>query len=822
LVGSLYGSFVCPSLIGRDSALDALSQAVDALRHGRGQTLLLTGEAGIGKSRLLGEAIALATAGGVPALTTACFSRDRDVPYAPLIDLLRSRFLDREPDEIRLQAGPFMRELHVLLPELVPGDSPDDAARRGTEQERRRLLAALTHALIGREVEQPLLLVIDDLHWCDAASLDVLLTISHRARQHPLLLLGAYRSDEVEPPLEEWLAQLIRERLLREIPLGPLSQGDVSTMVTAIMGSDRRPPPGAVEAINAIAEGNPFYVEELLTAALTNDDGGLDRSPTPGGSLPWSLQHIAGHRIARLSSPARDVLRLAALTGRRFDFELLQRVAMVDEQTLVALIKELVSARLVVETSRDQFMFRHALIQQGVHSDLLGREKLSLHALVAGEMERLYASALEQYAGDLSYHFGEAEVWDKAFAYARLAGEQAMQVHAPRSAAQYFTRALDAALRMTPTGPPDNATTKAAPLAELYRARGHAFEIVGRFDAALADYDAAVQHAHAAGDRRAQWHGLIALGMLWAARDYARAGAQFQEALDLARTLNDPATVAHSLNCVGNWRLNTADPSLALPIHQEALVLFEEADDRHGVAQTLDLIGMASFLSADLAGTVSSYRRAAASFRDLDDRHNLVTSLALLAVRGGGYLLDSIGAGPEDLQDALRDADEALTVAQQIDWRAGEAFALYTKSLLLGYHGQYGEALDLGQRSLTIAEAIGHDQWIASACMALGAVYLDLCVYPAAREHLGRSLAVARSLGSTFWIQISSAMLAWEATQRGGFQRAEELLDAAGSAELSSRSLGQIWCAHARARLALARGDAERALTILRAYPDSW
>src|SRR6185312_1436485 len=131
-------------------------------------------------------------------------------------------------------------------------------------------------------------------------------------------------------------------------------------------------------------------------------------------------------------------------------------------------------------------------------------------------------------------------------------------------------------------------------------------------------------------DPPAEWESLIDLGTLWTSRDYVQAGAAYQQALELARTVQEPRLVAHSRNRVGNWQINTAQPRDAIPLHREAMAIFEQLGDRHGVAATLELLGMASYLSADLAASIAAFDRAAALFRALDDRPRLVSSLAML------------------------------------------------------------------------------------------------------------------------------------------------------------------------------------------------
>ena len=305
-----------------------------------------------------------------------------------------------------------------LLPDLVPARGAAGLpVEADLERDRRQLFVALAHCLLegppspaGRGAGgegtsgaggggRPVCLVVEDLHWCDDASLDFLAFLARGqarpASRQPLLILGTYRAEDAEPALRGWLAQLDRARLAEEIALGPLTRDETLQMLTATFGGAQFPA-GLVDAIHDLAEGNPFRIEELIAALVAAGDAapaergirgrGLWRwsaRPVHEWRLPRSLYEAVRERVASVGPAARELLTMAAVVGRRFDFELLQRLAQVDERTLLALVKELVGARLVVEESPDRFAFRHALTRQAVYGELLARERLALHRTVA-------------------------------------------------------------------------------------------------------------------------------------------------------------------------------------------------------------------------------------------------------------------------------------------------------------------------------------------------------------------------------------------------------------------------------------------------------
>jgi DNA-binding CsgD family transcriptional regulator/tetratricopeptide (TPR) repeat protein len=668
------------------------------------------------------------------------------------------------------------------------------------------------------------LLIIEDIHWSDDTSLEFLYALARRCPAHPLLILLTYRSDEVRPGLRHFLAQLDRERLAQERLLTRLTREGVEMMLRTIFALPQTARLELLEPIYTLTEGNPFFVEEILTSLIASGEisyanGRWERKPLGELSIPRSVQDAVQQRTDRLSEPARQILTLAAVAGRRFDFALLQELTHHDEQHLLQLIKELIAAQLVVEESAEQFAFRHALTRQAVYADLLVRERKALHRRIADTMEQLYSAVLDMHLADLAYHFYEAGAWEKALGYAQHAGEQAQAMYAPRAAIEQFTRALDAAQRGS-----------ISPSPRLYRLRGQAHETLGDFEQARLDYETTLRmarrHVGASAERvsipsppttdlsardslHGEWQALMDLGYLWAQRDYAQAGTYFQQALELARGMDDPITLAHTLNRLGNWHVNIEQPREALHYHQEALTLFQQAHDSQGIAQTYDLLGMTATLGGDLLQASAYYQQAIALFRELDDRQGLASSLPTLMVlgEGGGYESETMVSATTSFAESLHFGELALQTAREIGQRPAEAYALFMLAHYLGPHGEYARALEAAQASLALAEQIEHHEWLTGAHWVSGALYLDLLALPEALASLEQALVLAHEVGSWNWIRIVSGFLAPVYLLQQDLTKAESILTAALEPDAPMQTIGQrlVWAA--RAELALARSD---------------
>lgn len=797
---------ISPILVGREPELGVIEHALAGVLKGNGQCLLIAGEAGIGKSRLIGQVRELAHDQRMLTLQGHAFEQDTAFPYALLVDLLRTCFARQGVEALRTSLGPSACELVKLLPELA-ATLPDvrPSPRLEPEAEKRRLFEALAQFLTRLAQESPLFIVFEDIHWGDEASLEFLHFFTHRMNAHPILLVASYRSEEVSPLLRHLLAQLDRERLTVEVILRPLALVEVDAMLRAVFNLTQPVGTDFLEALYELTEGNPFFIEEVLASLLAAGEifytgDRWDRKPLAELRIPRSVQDTVARRLESLSLGTRQVATLAAVAGQRFDFTLLQHLTQQDEGALLGQIKELIAAQLVSEASAEHFVFRHALTRQAIYTTLLARERRELHRRLADTLEGL--GEIDVRLEELAYHYYEAGVWDKALTYAKRASEQAQSLYAPLATLEHLSRALEAAAQL-----------KLAPSPEVLRMRGHAYRTLGDFELAQADYKAAEQSARAAGDHQSEWRALLDLGKLWASRNYTRTGNYFTRALALARKMGDPTAVAHSLNRVGNWHLNLERPQEARHCHSEALETFRGLDDPKGVAETLDLLGMASYLGGDLLGGTYYFEQAVALFRELDDRRSLASSLATMAMRGGTCQTNTmVAAGP--LTATVCEGEEALALARAISWRSGEAYAMIFLSFSFGAQGAYEQALECGQEGFAIAETIEHRQWMTAARCALGALSLDLLDLTEARRQLEEARSLARESGSLHWLRTASGLLASAHIAHGYLEQAQAVLDAALSVEEAAQTLGQrlAWCA--RAELALARGEPHVALHV--------
>jgi len=342
--------------------------------------------------------------------------------------------------------------------------------------------------------------------------------------------------------------------------------------------------------------------------------------------------------------------------------------------------------------------------------------------------------------------------------------------------------------------------------------RGQAYETLGDFDRARSDYECALDTARTASDGSMEWQSMMALGFLWAERDYAQAGAWFHQAIDQASRQASPILRARSLNRFGNWLVNTGRIEEGLQAHHEALSIFEEQHNTQGMAETLDLLGITYGMCGDRVKAVEQLGQAIALFRSLGDTQSLVSSLAMRAVQSMPGSSETTFCSLRTRDACVQDAAESLRLARQIESLAGQAFAENTLAHTLLSFGEFGPALSHAQEASRIASEIEHQQWMVASTSALGHIYVLLLAPALAMSALEAGLSRASALGSTFWIAVLAAHLGRAYILNHNLPAAQAALQAVIPRDQHPRTMAERDIALVWGELVLAQGEAGLAL----------
>ena len=516
--------------VGRAREMAALRAGVEAMLAGDGGLFFVVGEAGIGKTRTSGEIVAEARRRDVQVLVGRCHEGDGAPAYWPWVQAIRD-WLARRPPAVTAAWGPWSADVVVLLPavrDALPGPPPPASAGDG-ERERERLFDGVAAFLRAASAVQPLLVVLDDLHAADTASVLLLAAVARRLAGARAMILATYREVDLRRrPEGDVLAGVMAGLPHRRIDLAGFGVSEVGEYIARTLGS--APAPGLVAAVHRRTEGNPLFVSELVS--LLAADGGLARAEADGAlSIPPGVRAVIGARLNRLSEECTALLAIAAVVGREFPIAVVERVADVPRARLLAALAEAATERVVtgVAGAPDRRRFTHGLVRDALYEELSTRRRIELHGRVGEAIETLEHDRLDARLAQLAHHFFESALdrnREKALHYTLAAARHAAAVLAWEEAAALYRRALE--LLERPSGGSGPC------LAETLVALGETLARAGDIAAAREAFRRAADEARRVGAREV--FAQAALGVGGAAPVLGVADVEIVRLLEEART----------------------------------------------------------------------------------------------------------------------------------------------------------------------------------------------------------------------------------------------------------------------------------------------
>ena len=441
--------------VGRQREMAQLEATLAEALSGQGRMVMLAGEPGIGKTRTAQELASYAERHGAKVLWGWCYEEEGAPPYWPWVQAIRAYVQQCDVGQLRSELGHGAANIADVIPEIhskITDLKPPPALE--PETARFRLFDSITTFLKNASQSQPLMLVLDDLHWADRSSL-LLLQFLARELAAPqagrLMLVGCYRDVELsrQHPLSETLAQLSRSAggWFQRVLLRGLDHEDTARLIEASAGIV--PTTGLVEALFSQTEGNPFFMTEVIR--LLSESGELTAGfiGTPHGlKIPEGVREVIGQRLNRLSEHCNEVLTTASVIGREFDFQLLSSLSGEGtEDRVLEALEDALAARVIVEPpgTMGRYQFTHSLIQETLAQELSTTRRARLHARIGQALEELYGAHAQVHAAELAHHFAKAELVlgpTKLVCYSLLAGEQALAANAYEDALAHFERGL--------------------------------------------------------------------------------------------------------------------------------------------------------------------------------------------------------------------------------------------------------------------------------------------------------------------------------------------------------------------------------------------
>jgi DNA-binding CsgD family transcriptional regulator len=625
MIGAVPRRVSSPIFVGRVAERAALTEALERAAAGQRGIVLITGEAGVGKTRLLTEATKLADAMGTTTVAGVCVDiAAGTLSYSPFVDIVRD--LHRAGLTASLPTS-TRGELGRLVPEITPNAEArrgTDAGPVGEEGGQGRLFAAVRDALTVASSTRPILVTIEDLHWADASTLDLVKYLARSMQAGHWVVVMTARVDTLprRHPFLEVVAELGRLPWLERIDLARFDEPELAQQLTGILG--RVPDPEMTHEVFERSDGNAFYAEELVATGAVR-----------GRPLPDSLREVLSARLAALDDPTQRILRVAAVAGRVVSHELLERLAGVGSPALVAALREAVDQRVLVQVDDPVpgYGFRHALVREAAYDDLLPTERVSIHGAIADALEHEEAASPageSALAGEIAHHAMAAHDVSRALTASLAAVAVAERAYAYAEAEVHLDRILeiwprvdDAAERVGMDHPALLARAARVAVSAGHQSRGVrlALDALSELDPAdvetrlpilldLFDYaweaadlptaERAVLEAMAMvdGDRSPRSAQALAAEALlrWHQGHYSKARESAMHAIEIARERVARRELARALNVLGQIYTHLGETNNAQVVLAEAGEIFEDVSYPVGRARAIRWRAWARFM----------------------------------------------------------------------------------------------------------------------------------------------------------------------------------------------------------------------------------
>jgi class 3 adenylate cyclase/predicted ATPase len=751
------------ALVGREEEFELLLRRWSRAKRGEGQVVLLSGEPGIGKSRLTAALLERLATEPHTRLRYFCSPQRADSAFHPIIDQMeRAAGLahDDKPqarldklDAVLAQTSTSTEDAALFAEMLsLPNDGRYPALDSAPEQRRQRTLEALTSQLAGLARQQPVLMIFEDAHWVDPTSLEVLGRIVDRIKTLPTLLIVTSRPEFNAP----WVGQ----SHVTSLTLNRLGEREAAGIIARLVGSKALPADVLAEIVER-TDGIPLFVEEMTKAVLEAESEGAARRtvaavPSPALAVPASLHASLMARLDRLG-PAKEVAQIGSAIGREFSHALLALVARKSEAELGSALDRLVQAGLLFRQGvppHASYLFKHALVQDAAYGTMLREPRRALHARIAEALESRFAETSESQPEILARHCTEAGLIEKAAGLWGKAGQRSLDRSALVEAAAQLTRALEqiATLPGTPALRREQIKLQVALITPLIHVKGYA---AAETKAAAKQARLLIEQAEALGEPSEE--PLLLFSVLYAfwvanfgafngdvCRDLA---AQFLALAEKQRA-TVPLMIGHRI--VGSSLLFTGDIAEGRGHFDQALALYDPAEHR----------SLATRFGQDTRMTLLSYR-----------------SLAL-------WLLGC----PEA---ALSDADEALKNSREIGQAATLMFALRITQTTYGLCGNRVATAAHAQELVALAEEKGVPFWKAFGMMNQGSVLALTGRASGATEMLISGIAAYRTTGATIFLPFYLPHLARAHAELGQFEEAWRCI---GQAMRAAETTKEKWC----------------------------
>ena len=762
-------------IIGRDEEISRIKEFINPIIKGNGGAMCISGEIGVGKTRLVQEIVRDSDFQDIHFLRSNLSATTKSIPYYPFREIIRGVINKTDRKSFNQIPEAYQIELVKIVPEL--SDKSKEVDKDIFMLDKFRLFEGVRRFLSLCASKTPIFICLDNIHWADNGSMELLHYLIRALKNSSIFFFFVYRVEEARSSSFQNVLQLMaREGLYEKIDLEPLQPADVARMLSLMI--DGIPSPELTEYIYKETGGNPFFVEELMKSLATNgaliqakDKLIFDKSKRV--VIPYSVGGVIDRKFGMMSNEACDLLKYATVIGREFDFAFLRDITKMNEGQLFDLMDEILKMRLLKESGEERYFFSKDIAREIIYQQI-NKIKLRRYHQVVGEMLlSLHKNHIEEVVEELSHHFYLSGDRDKAIEYSVIAADRAKTSYANRDAIGFYTRVLECL---------KDKTVEGSELTEIecLKNRAEVLNLIGDNEKAGDDVNNAINKAKVMGNRKLEADCLVILFKVYQdISQYREAAEKAETALKIYRDLNNRegeasslrniATVyfylgkypkaleyyqdsfkirkeigyqrgeAQSLNNIGVVYDHLGDYSKALELYQHSLKIIKEIGDLKLEAAILNNIGLVNQNFGDYAKALDFYKRSLRIMKEMGDR------------RGEARILNNIGSIYHSLSEytkALEFYQRSLKIMKEIGDYQAEATNLYNIAIIINNLGDHSKALDFYQRSLKITEDIGDRKIEAANLINIGALFIETADFVVAEKYFRKAYSIAKEIKS--------------------------------------------------------------------------
>ena len=724
-------------IIGRDKEITGIKEFINPIFSGKGGAVCISGEVGVGKTRLVHEIIRDPDFQDVQFLNSNLSATTKSIPYYPFREIIRTVIKKQGEESLFEIPQAYQIELVKIVPEL--SDKSKEVDKDIFMLDKFRLFEGVRRFLSLCASRTPIFICLDNIHWADDGSLELFHYLIRTLKNSSVFFFFVYRVEEAKHSFFQNVLQLMaREGLYEKIDLEPLQTADVARMLSLMI--DGIPPSELTEYIFKESGGNPFFIEELMKSLDTNDAFIWDKDKCVFDKgkkvvIPYSVEGVIDRKLGMMNKDARDLLEYAAVIGREFDFSFLRDITKINEGHLFDMMDEILGMRLLKESEGEQYRFSEDIIREIIYQRINKIKLRRYHQVVGERLLDFYKDRVEEVVEELSDHFYVSGDQKRIIEYSMIAADRAKSSYANQDAIRFYSRVFECLKDET-------IEDRESKEIECLNKRVEVLKLIGENERVIEDLEEVVKKAREIDNKKEEADCLVSFCEVYLNRaQYNKAVQKAEKALEIYRELNDKKGQALSFNHIGRSYWYRSKYPKALEFFQKSLKIQKKIGDRTGEADNFNSIGIVYGETGEYSKALDFFQKSLEIKKEIGDREGETASLLSIG---------KIFTEKNNFSNAEKYYNKALLIAREIKSKLLLADVCFDITSLYLAKGNLIDAEKKLKQALAIADELGSKVIKASALSLTGRLYTKQKKWDRAKSFFKKSVSIFKETKDTF------------------------------------------------------------------------